>query len=783
MSDFIHLHCHSEYSLFQSTIRVNDLCNQAKRFGMDAVAITDHGSLYGVLEFYLAAQEAGIKPILGCEAYVAATQRSDRDSALARVSHHLVLLAQNVEGYHNLIKLVSAGHLDGFYSKPRVDKALLARHSEGLVALSGCSAGEIPRRLASGGMDAGLAAAKEYAAIFPGRFYLELQANGRKQQEALNAQLVELAAETGMPLVATNNCHYLRAEDANDYEILLGVQKHVRVDETFRNRFATRGLDFKSPEEMDAAFRSTPEALANTARIAAICNVQLDLKRRHYPVYALSSKTADSELAARSREGLEERLAGLASTVDGEVYFERLELELGVIKQKGTAGSFLVIQDVVDWSRRNGIPVGPAFDSSKDTIVGSLVAWALRITSIDPIAYGLLFEYALDNTQMGPPKIAITVWDRKRADLIDYVTRKYGNEYVAKIAVFETVEPRKVLKGVGRALGMSPAKTGNLFTYIPRAPNASVAMALAQRPKLQELYANDPQITQLLDVSRRLEGLCRRVVTHESGLLIGDRPLVELLPLCRAGGDELVTQFERKMLEAMGLTLFDIQGQRMQELFLTSARLAKQGKIAPGLDCLPLDDLKTYRFYKRCDIRGVYPVHNCFVKGLLSGFEPRCFEDLIAFFALYWRTEPDDALIEEYRARRQGKTPKPSQPKLLEATLSPTYGLILYLEQALTIVQSVASYSFADAKGLLQIMNDDEAADIARERPRFVQAALTNGVGNDLSNEIFDLLARSAKHCVCKSDCSVGAFYSNWSAWFMTHYGKEYLQASWAAIF
>ncbi len=775
MSDFVHLHCHTEYSLLDGAIRIGDLCSRAKDYGMSAAAITDHGNMYGALKFYLAAQKIGIKPIIGCELYVAATRHDDRDSADARKRYHLVLLAQNLVGYHNLIKLVSFGCLYGMHYKPRVDKALLAQHSEGLIALSACLAGEIPRKLAAQGMDAALAAAKDYAAIYPGRFYLELQSNGLAEQTRLNEGLIELAEDTGLPLVATNDCHYLTAEDVEAHDILLCIQTAACVDDSQRLRFETKELYYKTPEEMEAAFRHVPEALANTARIAAQCELELDLKTYHFPAYALpEGKTPEQEFADMSREGLTQRLARLPYVVDEAAYRERLALEIDVISKMGFAGYFLIVQDFINWGKRNKVPVGPGRGSA----AGSLVAWALRITNLDPIPYNLLFERFLNNERVSMPDIDVDFCERRRSDVIDYVTRKYGQDSVAQITTFGTMKAKAVVRDVGRALGMSPSETDKIAKLIPNDLKMTIAKALEQEPELTTLYRTDPRITRLMDISRRLEGLCRHASTHAAGVVIGDRPLDEYLPLYRGKQNEIVTQFDMKMVEKVGLIKFDFLGLRTMTVIQDSLDLiAGQGKEVPDLDTLAFDDQATYDLYSQGDTDGVFQVESGGMRRYLRQLKPSCFDDLIAMLALYRPGPLGSGMVDEFIKRKHGEEPVTYPLPQLEETLKPTYGVIVYQEQVMKIAQVVASYTLGGADLLRRAMGKKDPAAMAKERSRFVDGALANDIDEAKANEIFDLMEKFAEYGFNKSHSAAYALISYYTAWLKTHFPTEFMAA------
>ena len=515
MSDFVHLHCHTEYSLLDGAIKVPDLCQRAKDYGLPAAAITDHGNMFGAVNFYMTAKDMGIKPILGCEVYVSMTgDRFDRSArSSGQAGYHLVLLAQNLVGYRNLLKLVTAGHLEGFHYKPRVDKGLLRQHNEGLIALSACLKGEVPYHLVREGMDEGLKRAREYADMFPGRFYLELQSNGIDIQTTANERLLQTAEELNLPLVATNDCHYLDADDVEAHDVLLCIQTAAKVDDERRMRFGTTDLYYRPPEEMEKEFAHVPEAIENTQLIAEQCNVELDLKTLHFPVYELpEGMTLDTEFRKMSEEGLVKRLEAMPyrDEIDEQKYWDRLKYELDIICEMGFPGYFLIVQDFIVWAKDNGIPVGPGRGSA----AGSLVAFALRITNLDPLPYDLLFERFLNVERVSMPDIDIDFCERRRLEVIrEYVSEKYGADSVAQITTFGTMKAKAAVRDVGRALGMSFADTNKIAKLIPEEMKMTIKKALDMEPELSSLYETDPMVHKLLDVSQRLEGLCRHAST------------------------------------------------------------------------------------------------------------------------------------------------------------------------------------------------------------------------------------------------------------------------------
>ncbi|MDR0239804.1 MAG: DNA polymerase III subunit alpha, partial [Deltaproteobacteria bacterium] len=777
MSDFVHLHCHTEYSLLDGAIRIRDLCARAKDSGMPAAAITDHGNMYGAAHFYQACREFGLKPIIGCEVYVC-HDHTDKESDRARQRHHLVLLAQNSAGYQNLIKLVTRGFLDGFHYRPRVDKELLRRHSEGIIALSACMAGEIPRALLHKGMEEAIRLAGEYSAIYPERFYLELQSNGLQEQERINAGLMELAQRAALPLVATNDCHYLDADDVEAHDILLCIQTQTTVDDPKRMRFETKELYYKSIEEMERVFAPVPEALANTMRIAEQCSLEMSFDRHVFPVYALpEGVTPEDEFRRLALEGLEKRLEQHPDreTLDHELYHARLAWELQVITEMQFPAYFLIVQDFINWAKDNGIPVGPGRGSA----AGSLVAWALRITNLDPIPYKLLFERFLNSERISLPDIDVDFCERRRPEVIRYVAEKYGEDAVAQITTFGKMKAKAVVRDVGRALGFSFAETDKIAKLVPEDLKMTVSKALETEPELAERYGSDPGIRRLLDISRRLEGLARHASTHAAGVVIADRAMHEYLPLYRGKRGETVTQFDMKMVEKVGLMKFDFLGLGTMTLIQdTLDAIARQGKQAPDLDALPLTDSATYDLYSRGDTDGVFQVESSGMRQYLRMLKPNCFEDLIAMLALY-RPGPlgADGMVEGFIKRKHGELPVIYPLPMLEDCLRDTYGVIVYQEQVMQIGQIVAGYTLGQADLLRRAMGKKNVEAMAKERSRFVDGAGAKGIDAKKAHEIFNLMEKFAEYGFNKSHSAAYALISYHTAYLKTHFRVEFMAA------
>jgi DNA polymerase-3 subunit alpha len=645
--DFVHLHVHTQYSLLDGANQIDRLVQQAQGFKMPALAITDHGNLFGAIEFYLKATKAGIKPIIGCEMYLAPRSRFDRElsgaqddsyqesgPAKANPYYHLILLAADLTGYKNLIKLVSSAHLEGFYYKPRIDKELLSEHHEGLIATSGCLRGEVPYLLNQGLKKEAEEAAKAYQDIF-GRenFYIEVQDNGLEKQNRINKELVRLAKELSIPLVATNDCHYLHQEDAKSHDLLLCLQTGKTVNEPERMRFGTDQLYFKSTDEMLRAFGEIPEAIRSTQRIAEQVDLKLAMDKLHLPQYQVpSGYTRESYLEKLSKEGFSERLKQKNAPANAEAYHQRLAQELSMINAMGYAGYFLIVWDIINYARANAIPVGPGRGSS----AGSLVAYALKITDIDPLPYGLLFERFLNPERVSQPDIDMDFCMDRREEVLNYVTQKYGSDHVAQIITFGTMAAKAVVRDVGRALEIPYAEVDRVAKLIPNTLNITLDEALSSEPKLRDLSDTDLNIKELIGAARSLEGLARHASTHAAGVVISEEPLTEHVPLYRGAKGETVTQYAKDEIEKIGLVKFDLLGLRTLTVIDHAVKLI-QRRHSTSLDpsALPLDDRSTYQLLSSKNPVGIFQLESTGMRNLLLKLQPEDFTDLVAILALY----------------------------------------------------------------------------------------------------------------------------------------------------
>lgn len=775
MSDFVHLHCHTEYSLLDGAIRLKDLCNQALDFGMSAVAVTDHGNLYGAIPLYKEARKAGLKTIIGCEVYVC-PDHTDKSPERGKERYHLILLAQNLQGYHNLVKIVSHGALYGFHYKPRVDKEVLRRYSEGIICLSACLSGEVPRAIVRKGMEAALAVTREYMDIFPGRFYLELQENGLPDQDVVNKGLVEIAKATGLELVATNDCHYLRKDDADAHDVLLCIQTQTNMDDPKRMRFEARDLYYKSPEEMERDFAWCPEAVANAGKIAALVeDYAFEFNNAYFPIYELPEGVSlDQEFRRLSREGLEARMDRVKYAPDRAAYRERLEMELDVIANMGYQSYFLIVQDFINWGKNNEVPVGPGRGSA----AGSLVAWALRITDIDPIPYNLLFERFLNPERVSLPDIDVDFCERNRHRVLQYVSDKYGEDSVAQITTFGTMKAKAVVRDVGRALGMTFAETDRIAKLVPDELKMTLDKALAQNPDLKALYSADAQVRKLIDISKRLEGMSRHASTHAAGVVISDKPMVEYLPLYRGKRNEVVTQYDMNVVAEVGLVKFDFLGLKTMTLIHDTLELIRaQGREAPEMENVPLDDPAVYRLFSSGDTDGIFQVESAGMRRYLRKLRPTVFEDIVAMVALY-RPGPLGAnMVDEFINRKHGVVEVKYPLKSLENCLKDTYGVIVYQEQVMQIAQIVAGYTLGGADMLRRAMGKKDAGKMAAERSKFMQGAEARGVERKTATEIFDLMEKFAEYGFNKSHSAAYALISYHTAYLKTHYKPEFMAA------
>jgi DNA polymerase-3 subunit alpha len=784
MKNFVHLHLHSQYSLLDGTIQFAPLVARVRELGMPAVAVTDHGGMMGTIEFYEEALKGGVTPILGAEVYVAPGRREERRIApTGEYAYHLILLAENETGYRNLIQLSSRAHTEGFYYKPRVDKELLRRYSEGLIATSACLQGEIPFTLATEGEAKALEVLEEYRSIYrDGRFYLEIQDNGIPDQMKLNPRLVSLARGTGTPLVATNDCHYLNRGDDRLQEILLCLQTGKTIGDPTRMRFGSDQFYVKSREEFERAFgHVAPDALDNTLAIAERCRVKIELGVNKFPGFALPpGVTSEAYLREQAAKGLERRLADRKRRGDAiprereEEYRRRLEYELSVIEKTGFSGYFLIVSDFIGYAKDQGIPVGPGRGSA----AGSLVAYALRITEVDPIPYKLLFERFLNPERVSLPDIDCDFCKKRRDEVIAYVERKYGKENVAQLITFGTWKPRVAVRDVGRVLEMPYAEVDRIAKMIPPDLNMTVENAPKAEPRLKELIDENPKIAELFQYAKEIEGRSRHAGTHASAVVIANRPITEYCPLYRQTTGDITTQYSMRPIERIGLVKFDFLGLRtLTALHDTLRLLSGQRGIEIDLDNLPLDDAETYATLSRGDTAGVFQSESRGFTDLISRLKPDRFTHLIDMVALHRPGPLQSGMSDDFVERRHGrKKVSYALPQLAEI-LSETYGVIVYQEQVMEIAKALAGFTLGEADVLRKAMGKKDDALMKQQRARFLEGARGNGIPEGTAQEIFDLMRQFGGYGFNKSHSAAYALVAYQTAYLKTHYPVEYCSA------
>lgn len=780
-SHVVHLHVHTQYSLLDGAITIDALLNRAEQFGMQSVAITDHGTMFGVVEFYDKAISKGIKPVIGCECYVAPRSLSDKTVQDSKELSHLVLLAKNNEGYRNLCKLASIAQMKGFYYKPRIDKELLQKHTSGLIGLSACLHGEIPRLIKNGQIEKADKAASFYRKIFgENNFYLEIQQNGIELQNRVNQALLEMSRRLSLPLVATNDCHYLNQEDARAHEILLCIQTGHTINDKDRFRFSTDQLYFKSPGEMIDSFKAFPDAIENTIEIANRCNqVEFDFKTYHFPKFDSSSEqTVDQIFEEKVREGYLRRWEVIAKknpVLDKKLYDQRLEYEISVIKDMGFPGYFLIVADFINYGKNNNIPIGPGRGSA----AGSLVAYSMGITDLDPLEYGLIFERFLNPARKSMPDIDVDICINGREKVFKYVVKKYGGgDYVAQIITFGKLKTRAVIRDVGRALGIPLREVDAIAKMVPDVLNISLKNALEQEPRITEIAQNKPEINDLLQICHVLEGLTRHASTHAAGVVIADKPLVEYLPLYKGKKDEVVTQFDMKYVEKIGLVKFDFLGLRNLTVIANAISLIEQqGKAAPDILNLDLKDQKTYQLLSSGDTKGVFQLESSGMRDLLVRLRPECFEDIIALVALYRPGPLESGMVDDFVDRKHGRKTVEYLLPQLEPILKETYGVIVYQEQVMKIASVIANYSMSEADDLRKAMGKKIFEILSMHRDRFLDGARENSIDTVKAGLLFDLIEKFGGYGFNKSHSAAYALIAFQTAFLKAHFPVELMAA------
>ena len=772
---FVHLHVHTEYSLLDGACRIAEIMARVKELGQDAIAITDHGVMYGAIDFYKAAKAAGVKPILGCEVYVAPRTRVDKVHALDKEAYHLVLLCENETGYRNLSYMVSRGFLDGFYNRPRVDMELLRAHHEGIIALSACLAGKLPQLLMQGDYEGAKKAALEHAEIFgPEHYYLELQNHGLPEQPKVNDQLVRLSEETGLPLVVTNDAHYLRQEDAKIQDVLMCIQMGKTVDDTNRLRFETQEFYLKSEEQMRELFSAYPEAIENTAKIAARCNVEFTFGKYHLPEFKLpAGYDSLSYLKELCDKGYQERYGG-----EHPEYRAQMEYEIDMIEKMGFTDYFLIVWDFVNFAKSAGIPVGPGRGSA----AGSMVTYALHITEIDPMKYGLFFERFLNPERVTMPDIDMDFGDTRRGEVVDYVRRKYGDDHVAQIVTFGTMAARGAIRDVGRALNFTFAETDVVAKLVPATPHMTLKEALRVSPRLKEMYEQDARVQNLIDTAMALEGMPRNTSTHAAGVVITRLPVYDYVPL--ATNDETtVTEYTMTTLEELGLLKMDFLG--LRNITVIDDAIADIRKTEPDFSMARVtdNDPKVMQMLTQGRTSGVFQMESTGMTSVCVGLKPQSIEDLSIIVAAY-RPGPMDSIPRLIACKNDPKLVKYKHPSL-EPILSVTYGCILYQEQVIEIFRKLGGYSLGQADMVRRAMSKKKVKDIEKERGAFLHGdpargicgCEANGIAPQVAESIYNEMYDFANYAFNKAHSVCYAVIAYQTAWFKYYYPKQYMAA------
>ena len=781
---FTHLHLHTEYSLLDGAIRIKELPQRLKEMGMNACAITDHGVMYGILDFYRTMKANGIHPIIGCEVYVAPRSHTEKEGAVDREPSHLILLAENNEGYHNLIKLVSAGFVDGFYYRPRVDKELLKQHQGGLIALSACLSGEVPRLILDGQRERAVEVALEHRDLFGAdNYFLEIQANGIPEQAVVNQELIKISRETGIPLVATNDCHYLNKEDAFAHEVLLCMQTGKTLNSPDRMKMDTDTLYVRSPEEMAEMFASTPEALTNTSLIAERCQVELEFGKLSLPHFETEAGETSVDMLRRlCMEGLDRRMEARKTGIPREDYLGRIDYELDVINSMGYTDYYLIVWDFIRYAREQGIMVGPGRGSG----AASLVAYTLFITDIDPLQYGLLFERFLNVERVSMPDFDVDFCYERRGEVIDYVTNKYGADHVCQVITFGTLAARAVIRDVGRALDLSYADTDRIAKMVPNQLKMTIDKALGLNPDLKKLYDDDPVTKRVIDLAKRFEGMPRHASTHAAGVIIAGKPVCEIAPLAR-NDESIVVQFTKDDIEDVGLLKFDFLGLRTLTVLQETSRLVEE-KTGKGIDfdSMVFDDPNVYEMISRGDTDAVFQLEGGGMTQFMRDLKPETFEDIIAGISLF-RPGPMDQIPRYVEARHDPSKIKYDTP-LLKPILEVTYGVMVYQEQVMRTVRAVAGFSMGQADNVRRAMGkkNEELLQSLRtlfieggvdEKGAVVPGALANGVSRKVATKLFEDIRAFAGYAFNKAHAAPYAAVAYYTAWCKYYYPVEFMAA------
>jgi len=781
---FVHLHLHTDYSLLDGACEVETVMNRMVELKMPAAAITDHGNLFGAVSFYETAKKKGIKPIIGCEVYVARGSHTERTSVEGeKANHHLVLLCENNTGYKNLVKLVSHGYLQGFYYKPRVDKELLAKHSEGIICLSACLSGEVCSNLVHEQYEAARRAAGDYLDIFGrDRFYIEIQDQGLDVEHRINPELIRLSKELAVPMVATNDCHYVTKEDSRAHEVLLCIQTGKTMSDNSRMRFSNDQFYVKTQEEMVEVFRDLPDTLSRTLEIAERCNFTLEKATQPFPHFDVpSDKSLDAYFEEVVWKGYEERLPYLTRMQQQgqlrhplEVYQERLAREIAIIKQMQFPGYFMIVWDFIRYARQNQIPVGPGRGSA----AGSLVSYCLKITDIDPIQYGLLFERFLNPERISMPDIDIDFCTNRRGQVINYVTQKYGRENVSQIITFGTMAAKAAVKDAGRAMDMPYSEVDRIAKLIPSTLNIELKTALKESEALRDLVAKDPRVKDLFDVAQRLEGMARHASTHAAGVVISPVALTDIVPLYKSNKDEITTQFPMNDLEKIGLLKMDFLALTTLTVLDDAIRLIKETKNTDlALDQLPMDDAKTYEIFAKGLANGIFQFESSGMKDILRRFKPEKLEDLTALNALYRPGPIGGGMIDDFIKRKHGEKRVTFDLPELKEILQETLGVIVYQEQVQQIANKLAGYTLGEGDILRRAMGKKKPEEMASQREKFISGAKGKGFDEKKVVKIFDLMEQFAGYGFNKSHSAAYALLAYQTGYLKAHFPVCFMSA------
>jgi DNA polymerase III subunit alpha len=783
MSSFVHLHLHSGFSLLDGACDHDTLAKTAAKYKMPAVAVTDHGNLFGAIGFYEAAKKAGVKPIIGCEMYVSKTSRHDRDPANGR-PNHLIVLCENERGYQNLVKLVSKGYLEGFYYKPRIDKELLREHSEGLIGLSACLNGEVSANVLAGRIEQAEKAAAEYHDIFgKDRFFLEIHDHGLEKQRKIIPDMLRIGERAGIRVAATNDCHYMRQDDCRAHDILLCIQTGKTVNDPNRMKFYTDQFYFKTREEMDRVFGEIPQVLDQTVEIAERCSLKLQKVEDPFPEFVVPPGfTIDTYFAKVVRDGFQDRLDYLKPRADRGVlkntiaeYEMRLEQEIEIIQHMKYPGYFLIVWDLIRYARENDIPVGPGRGSA----AGSLVSYCMRITDIDPLQYGLLFERFLNPERISLPDIDIDFCMNRRASVIDYVTKKYGRENVSQIITFGTMAARGVIKDTGRGMEMPYAEVDKIAKMIPAELHITLDKAMTQNPDLKNLVQNDSRVRELIEVAKRLEGLARHASTHAAGVVISPKPITEFVPLYKSNKDEITTMYPMADVEKMGLLKMDFLALTTLTIIDDVLRMLKQyDGIDLNMDTLPLDDEPTYALFAAGLTDGVFQFESSGMKDILRKFKPSSIEHLTALNALYRPGPIGGGMIDDFIKRKHGVRKIEYELPELKSVLQETYGVIVYQEQVMQIANIIAGYSLGEADLLRRAMGKKKPEEMAAQREKFLSGARAKAFKDEKKiTRIFDLMEQFAGYGFNKSHSAAYAVLAYRTAYLKARHPQYFMAA------